>query len=227
VAILLVAGALAWSLGSTPPAIAETLSSGLLAAVERTRGWGWPGALALSLLYIPAGIFLIPGTPITFATSFTFGFAVSLPCIILGSNLGAIAAFVAGRTVLRTSVERRLAARPRAHAMLAAVDVGGLRLLVLLRLSPLIPFNLLNVALGTTRVPLARYALGTFLGMLPGNVLYCAAGASLGSLAAALAGEADLGTPGKILLGIGALATVMAAFGIGRAARRATEKASG
>jgi uncharacterized membrane protein YdjX (TVP38/TMEM64 family) len=93
----------------------------------------------------------------------------------------------------------------------------GWRLVALLRLSPLIPFNLLNYALGTTGIGLGPYVLASFLAMLPATFLFVSAGSALGSIA-------GLGTKvamprWMLLLAIGA--TLAVTWRVGLLARRA------
>lgn len=190
-------------------------------ALERARGFGWAGALAVALLYVPASVLCLPGTPITLATGVTFGFAKTLPCIVLASNLGAWAAFAAGRTIARERVRAWAAASPRMAAVERSVGEQSLRLVFLLRLSPLLPFNLLNYALAVSPVRFRAYAAGTFLGMLPGNVLYCYASAAIGDLGRALAGDVDAGIGGRVLFILGLVSTAVVVFLITRRARAA------
>jgi uncharacterized membrane protein YdjX (TVP38/TMEM64 family) len=137
---------------------------------------------------------------------------------------GASAAFVAGRTLLRTVVARRLETRPRFAALDQAVGRYGLRLVALARLSPLLPFNLLNYAFGLTQVRTRDYVIGSWLGMLPGTAAYCYLGAAAGSLGGARTAAAD--SPlGRSLFWAGLAATLLAAAYAARLATRALQAA--
>ena len=88
------------------------------------------------------------------------------------SVAAATLAFVLGRTVARGWIARRIAGSPRFAAVDEAIGENGFRIVLLLRLSPLFPFNLLNYALGLTRLSLRDYVVASALGMLPGTILY-------------------------------------------------------
>src|SRR5439155_1410723 len=97
------------------------------------------------------------------------------------ATLGASAAFLVGRYLARAAVERRIAANPRFAAIDRAVGAEGRKIVFLLRLSPVFPFNLLNYALGLTRVRFADFFLAS-VGMLPGTVLYVYSGKLIGDV---------------------------------------------
>jgi uncharacterized membrane protein YdjX (TVP38/TMEM64 family) len=105
----------------------------------------------------------------------------------------------------------------------AAVGREGFKLVLLLRLSPLIPFNLLNYILSLTRVTTGRYVLGSFIGMLPGTAVYVYLGSlapAAAELSRAAAGRSDARTS---LYAAGLAATVAVAVITTRAARRALQ----
>ncbi len=110
---------------------------------------------------------------------------------------------------------------PRARAIDRAVGRQGFKLVLLLRLSPIVPFNLLNYALSLSSVSPGRYVLASFIGMLPGTLLYV----YLGSLATT---AASLGTAGAqqgslrlVFYAAGLIATILVVVIATRAARRA------
>jgi uncharacterized membrane protein YdjX (TVP38/TMEM64 family) len=174
-------------------------------------GWGAPMVAAL---FVPASVFMLPGSPIGIATGFAFDFPIALASVVLFSNLGAQAAFVIGRWLFRDSISSWVAANPKRQAVERAVSSQGFRVVFLLRLSPLIPFNALNYALSVSRVKFRSYALGTFLGMLPGSLLFVSVASALGAAGRDWSeGELDTGLSGKFLLGLG-IATGFAAIGL-------------
>jgi uncharacterized membrane protein YdjX (TVP38/TMEM64 family) len=193
-------------------------------AVEWTRGQGAWGPLWLALAYVPACLLLLPGSVLTFGGAYLFGFWPALAAVSAGSVAGASAAFFAGRTLLRAAVARRLESRPRFAALDQAVGRHGLRLVLLARLSPLLPFNLLNYALGLTQVRTRDYVIGSWLGMLPGTAAYCYLGAAAGSLSGARTAAADTAL-GRGLFWIGLALTLLLAAYAARLATRALEAA--
>lgn len=197
----------------------------LEAWLEELLAWGeeigpWGAALG-GLLYLPACVLCLPCTPITLATGFVFGHGPTFLAILVGSNLGSALTFVLGRTLLRAPLERWAARRPRFQSFDRRVATGGLRVVLLTRLAPIFPYNLLNYALGITRLRFRDAVLGTFLGMLPAIWLNSYLGSAARSLSAALRGEVETG-PGQVaLLVAGLLASVVVVVLLTRAARRA------
>ena len=138
------------------------------------------------------------------------------------SVLAATAAFLLGRTALRPWVSRRAARSKRLAAIDAALGSSGLKLILLLRLSPLIPFSLFNYAAGLSRVRLRDFVLGSLLGMLPLTAAFVYVGSLVAQPAALGAASAAPGTPATVALyWIGLGATVVVLVLVTRIARRA------
>ena len=181
------------------------------------QGAGWLGAAAFFLLYVAATVLALPALPLTLAAGVIYGPLLGTALVSPCSVAGATAAFLLGRTVLRDSVQARMAANPRLASLDGAVAKEGWRLVALLRLTPLIPFNLLNYALGTTGIALGPYVLASFLAMLPATFLFVSAGSALGSIAGL---GIKVALPRWMLfLAIGA--TVLVTWRVGLLARRA------
>ncbi|HYT93620.1 MAG TPA: TVP38/TMEM64 family protein, partial [Gemmataceae bacterium] len=140
-----------------------------LAWVQSLGVWG---LVFLGAFYIPASLLLIPGSLVTIAGGAIFGFWETLVAISLGSTAGACAAFLAGRRFARPWVERQVAGNVKFQAIDRAIGEQGFKIVLLLRLSPVFPFNLLNYALSLTRVAFRDYFLASWIGMLPGTVMY-------------------------------------------------------
>jgi uncharacterized membrane protein YdjX (TVP38/TMEM64 family) len=196
----------------------------LLALVETMRGAGAGGAALYVAAYVLACVLFLPGSVLTLAAGFAYGPVQGTLLVMVASMLGATAAFVLGRTVLRGRIERRLAGQPRFAAVDRAVAAQGFKVVLLLRLSPLFPFNVLNYALGLTRVPLRTYALASLIGMFPGTLLYVYLGSLVTSAAQLASGQRPQGGPyGQLLFWGGLVATVLATVLITRTARRALQ----
>jgi uncharacterized membrane protein YdjX (TVP38/TMEM64 family) len=184
-----------------------------------------PGAFLFGLAYVLGTLLFLPGSVLTLGAGFLYGLVGGLLVVVPGSVLGAALAFLLGRTVLRAPIARRMKGHPRFEAVDKAVEDKAFLVVLLLRLSPLFPFNLLNYALGVTRVPFSTYLLASVVGMFPGTVLYVYLGTLLGSVAELLSGKRpDAGWAGKLLFAAGLLATAAAVLLVGRAARAALEK---
>ena len=103
--------------------------------------------------------------------------------------LGATAAFLIGRFVARDWIAKKVAGNKFFNSLDNAIAEEGLKLIFLIRLSPAFPFNLLNYALGLTKVTLKDYVLGT-TGIIPGTIMYVYLGSLIGDLAMLGSGEA-------------------------------------
>jgi uncharacterized membrane protein YdjX (TVP38/TMEM64 family) len=137
------------------------------------------------------------------------------------SVAGATAAFLLGRTLLRDWASRKVAKSPKARAIDSAVEREGFKLVLLLRLSPVFPFNVLNYALSLSKVRLGTYVVASFLGMLPGTALYVYLGALAPAAAELTSSASGAGTAQRVLYVGGLGATVAVAVIATRAARRA------
>jgi uncharacterized membrane protein YdjX (TVP38/TMEM64 family) len=147
--------------------------------------------------------------------------------VFAGAVLGASAAFGLSRTVLRGAIERKVADDKRFTAINNAVAQEGRRIVFLLRLSPAFPFNLMNYALGLTRVRYVDYLVAS-VGMLPGTLLYVYTGKIAGDVAALAGGAAPpRGTGYYLVLAVGLVATVAVTVLVTRLARRALAEATG
>lgn len=198
----------------------------LLALVEWVRGAGAAGAVAYVTAYVAACVAFVPGSLLTLGAGFAYGVVRGTLLVMVASTLGAAAAFVLGRTVLRARIQRRLTTWPRFAAVEQAVAEQGFRVVLLLRLSPLFPFNLLNYALGLTRVPLGTYVLASVLGMFPGTVLYVYLGSLVTSAAELTVGGARArgGPLTQAFFWGGLVATVLVTVVVTRYARRALDR---
>jgi uncharacterized membrane protein YdjX (TVP38/TMEM64 family) len=206
----------------------------MVSAVERVQAMGAAATLAYLGIYIAATVALLPGSVLAMVAGALFGFGHGLLVAFTGAVLGSSAAFVVARHGVRGPaarwVGRRVAAGALAYGRMDHVDrsIGrrGLALVFLLRLSPFIPYNVLNYALGLTRVRFRDYVAGS-VGMLPGTLFYVYAGDLAGDVAAAAAGETSADATRLLVLGPGLLATLLAAWLLSRYARRALERHPG
>jgi uncharacterized membrane protein YdjX (TVP38/TMEM64 family) len=193
----------------------------ILRLVETARGLGTLGVVLFFVAYVIGTVAFLPGAPLTLAAGFVYGPVWGLVLASPASVAGASTAFLLGRTLLRDWAAAKVGASPRARAIDAAVEREGWKLVLLLRLSPVFPFNILNYALSLTRVPFGTYVLASFIGMLPGTALYVYLG-SLAPAAAQLGPAAAAGGAGRTAVyAIGLLATVAVVVVATRLARRA------
>jgi uncharacterized membrane protein YdjX (TVP38/TMEM64 family) len=198
--------------GALPP-VREALASTL----DWVRAAGPAGVAVFAAVYVVATVLALPGSVLTAGAGAIWGPAYGLLLCSPTSVIAATVAFGLARTALRGIVERQVRADKRFAALDDAIGDSGLGVVLLLRLSPIFPYNLLNYALGVTRVKTWHYIAGSFVGMLPGTAVVV----WLGSLA----GTATSGHLGpKIALGVvGVAATAAALVVVGRIARKKLE----
>jgi uncharacterized membrane protein YdjX (TVP38/TMEM64 family) len=190
----------------------------LLAWLEDLGPWG---PVLLAAIYIPATVLAVPGSLISLGAGAAFGLVRGTLAVSVGSTLGAAAAFLIGRTLARGWVEHKVAHRPRFRALDQAIGAEGFKIVLLLRLSPVFPFNVLNYALGLTRISFRSYLLASWIGMLPGTVMYVYLGAALGSLARVSEGPGERSIGQQVLFYGGLAATVIVTVVVTRLARKA------
>lgn len=185
------------------------------------HGLGAWGPVAFIAGYAVATVAFIPGALLTLAAGVVFGVAWGTLYTFIGATLGASGAFLVSRYLARSAVERRIEGRPKFAAVDRAVAREGWKIVVLLRLSPVFPFNLLNYALGLTKIRFREYLLAS-VAMLPGTLLYVYYGSLIGSLAALAGGvKTDRGPAGWALFGLGLVATIVVTTLITRKAGKA------
>jgi uncharacterized membrane protein YdjX (TVP38/TMEM64 family) len=192
----------------------------ITAFLEWVQSAGLWGAMLFGLAYIPAAILFVPASVLTLGAGFIFGVARGTVIVSLGSTAGAAAAFVVARTVGHNWVVGRMARHPGLNAIGRAVESDAFKVVLLTRLSPLFPFNLLNYAFGVSSVPFKTYVLASWLGMLPGALMYIYLGSAAQNLATLLSGELHLTRGQQAMFALGLVATVAVTTIVTRTARR-------
>jgi len=187
-----------------------------LAGLESLGPWG---PVIFVLLYIVAAVLFVPGSALTLGAGALFGVGLGSVLVSVGATLGATAAFLVGRYLARDWVAKKIEGNAAFAAIDRAVASEGWKIVGLTRLSPAFPFTLLNYAFGLTRVSLRDYVLASWIGMMPGTVMYV----YLGSLARA-AGERHRTPAEWALYGVGLLATIVVTVFVTRLARAALAK---
>ncbi|MBF2027152.1 MAG: TVP38/TMEM64 family protein [Oscillatoriales cyanobacterium C42_A2020_001] len=201
----------------------ELVQTTLQSALLWIKDLGAIGVLAYIAIYNLATVLFIPGSLLTLGGGAIYGVFWGSVYVFTAATLGAICAFLIGRYVAQTWVEKRIEGNTTFTAIEEAVAKDGLKIVLLTRLSPIFPFNLLNYAFGVTRVSLKDYVLGS-VGMIPGTVMYVYIGSLAGDLAA-IATRPTLNPQAQtvqwVLRIVGFLATVGVTLYITRIARNA------
>ena len=189
-------------------------------------GLGYWGPLVFVAGYALAVVAMVPGAILTLAGGAIFGLLEGTLYVFAAAFLGSAAAFLVARHLARGAVERRLGGHPRFASIDRAVAQEGLKIVFLLRLSPVFPFNLLNFGLGLTQIRFRDY-LTASLGMIPGTVLYVYYGKVVGDVAALAGGVAvDRDAAYYAVMGLGLAATIAVTAIVTRLARRALQQAT-
>jgi len=193
----------------------------LAAWIDTFRLWvaeqGIWGHVIFAMVYAVATVALAPGALLTLAAGVAFGLQ-GFPTVVIGATIGAALAFLVGRYFARGWVERQIEKSRIFQAIDKAVEEDGWKIVGLMRLSPLVPFNLQNYFFGVTKVGFWPYVITTFFGIMPGALLYVWIG-SLGATAGmSSGGEASLYK--NIAYGVGLAATALVTIIVSRKARQ-------
>lgn len=197
----------------------------LFAFIERVQGLGVAGAVLLGVLYVVACMLFVPGWIFSVGAGYLYHLWWGSVVASLASTTGATAAFLLGRTLLRDWVKGKVASRPRFRALDEAVRSQGFKIVLLTRLSPAFPFNLLNYAYGITNVRLRDFVLASWIGMLPGTLLYVYFGTAVRGVTQLQSGSFPATAASNLLFGIGLVATVAVTLLVTRIARKALRDA--
>lgn len=204
--------------------IAGLVQQLLRSSLAWIAGLGPWGVAAFIALYILTTVLFIPGSILTLGAGFVFGVLRGSIYVSVASTLGAVMAFLIGRYLARQWVSKKIEGNERFTTIDEAVGREGWKIVGLLRLSPVFPFNLLNYALGVTKVSLRDYFLASWIGMMPGTVMYVYIGSLAGDLATLGVETQSRPAAEWALRVIGLIATVAVTVYITKIARKALEE---
>jgi len=193
----------------------------------------WVGQMGVAGVFIFIGVYavatvlLAPGAILTIGAGFAFGFWKGFVAVSAGATLGASLAFLVGRFIARDKVEAIAERNDKFRNIDNAVGKQGAKLVFLLRLSPVIPFNASNYFYGLTGVKFWPYVLASWIGMMPGTFLYVYIGtAGKAAVSAATGGEVmKHGWQYWTFMSVGLAATIIVTIWVTKIARDAVRKA--
>lgn len=190
---------------------------------------GVAGIFVFIGVYAIATVLLAPGAILTIGAGFAFGLWKGFLAVSAGATLGASLAFLVARFISREKIEAIAQRNEKFHKIDNAIGREGAKLIFLLRLSPVIPFNLSNYFYGLTAVKFWPYVLVSWIGMMPGTLLYVYIGtAGRAAVTAAAGGEAvKHGWQYWTFLSVGLAATAIVTIWITKIARDALRKTEG
>jgi uncharacterized membrane protein YdjX (TVP38/TMEM64 family) len=194
-------------------------------SVTWVNSLGYFGPIAFIAIYNLATLLFIPGSILTLKGGCLFGIFWGSVYVIIAATIGATVAFLIGRYLSRDWVAQKLEKHPKFKAIDLAVAKEGWKIVLLTRLSPIFPFNLLNYAFGVTQVSLKDYILGS-IGIIPGTVMYV----YIGSLASNFAmlntqpsnPQAQIGE--SVIQVMGLIATVAVTIYVTKVAQKALKE---
>jgi uncharacterized membrane protein YdjX (TVP38/TMEM64 family) len=186
-------------------------------------GLGPLGGVLYGLAYIAAALLFVPGAILTLGAGFLFGLGWGLAIVSLASTATAALAFLIARYAARERVEKLARKNEKFAAVDKAIGKNGWKVVGLLRLSPLIPFSLSNYLYGLTSVRFLPYLAASWVGMLPGTLLYVYLG-----VAGKTVGEKGARSPWEwALLGAGLIATAAVTVLLTRVAKKELKSKAG
>ncbi|OBQ38888.1 MAG: hypothetical protein AN485_06950 [Anabaena sp. MDT14b] len=192
-------------------------------ALQWINSLGAIGGIVFIGIYIIATLAFLPAALLTLGAGVIFGVIWGSIYVFIGATLGAIAAFLGGRYLAQGWVKEKISSYKKFAIIDKAVSKEGLKIVLLVRLSPLFPFNLLNYAFGITSVSFQDYLIGS-VGMIPGTIMYVYFGSLVGDIA--LIGSKN--QPGNIILHwviqiMGLIATIAVTVYVTKIAKKALE----
>ena len=218
------------TLVAAPAQAQEAVSSGgfnpqeiLRNALQWVDDLGAIAPIAFMLIYVVATVAFLPGSVLTLGAGVLFGVIKGSIFVFFGATIGATLAFLVGRYLARGWISKKIAGNEKFSAIDRAVGKEGFKIVLLTRLSPIFPFNLLNYGMGVTGVSLKDYVLAS-VGMIPGTIMYVYIGSLAGSLAT-IGGETQANPIAQWAIRIiGFIATVAVTLYVTKIARQALDE---
>lgn len=183
------------------------------------------GPLIMALAYIPLTVLALPGSILTLGGGYAFGLLVGFAADSIGSTMGATAAFLVGKTIGRSYVSAKLKEYPKFQVVATAISKSGFKIVLLLRLVPILPCNVMNYVLSVTPIGVGSYVLASWIGMMPCTFAFVYIGTTIKDISEIGTKEASMAAFQWWMLGIGLVCTVVVTLIITRVAKDALQKA--
>jgi uncharacterized membrane protein YdjX (TVP38/TMEM64 family) len=185
--------------------------------IDAVQGWlgamGPWGVVLFSALFVICIVALVPGSALSVTAGLTYGMWAA-PIAVIGATVGAAIAYLIAKHLVRDTVDAWIGRSRHLRAVEDAVNEEGWHVVALVRLSPLLPFNLQNYLFGITHIRFWPYVAATFFGILPGTVFDVYLG-SIGSR------PLDERSPLEwVVLGTGLVATAVLVWLVARKAKQ-------
>ncbi|GKV27828.1 hypothetical protein SLEP1_g36952 [Rubroshorea leprosula] len=181
--------------------------------------------LVLAIAYTPLTVLAAPSSVLTVGGGYLFGLHVGFIADSIGATMGATAAFILGRTIGRSYVLSRLKNNRKFQAVALSIERSGFKIVLLLRLVPLSPFNVLNYLLSVTPVNVGEYMAATWLGMMPSTFAVVYVGTTLKDFSGVTHGWNEFSTTHWVCMALGFVVSVLLIVCIAKVAKASLDKA--
>jgi uncharacterized membrane protein YdjX (TVP38/TMEM64 family) len=201
------------------------LKDWLMAIARELSALGVLGVVTYGLAYASLSLVFFPAALLSITAGVTWGTFGGLAVALPSATLAATTAFLTSRYAFSGRFRAWVLHRPKLHAVDRAVNAKGAALVMFLRLSPVLPFPILNYAIGLTHIRALAFIVATFFGMMPVTLLWTwvgAIGAELGGLDGA---PAEVDTLKLVAGAVGGVITLAVSLWVGRTARQAVREA--
>jgi len=135
---------------------------------------GW-GIVTFAFFYIISVLLILPASWLSFLAGFLYGPYFGSIIVFLSAFIGASISFFLAKEYFVKKIEAIISRFPKIKLLERIINKGGLKLIILTRLSPLFPFSILNYFYGLNKVSYKEFSIG-LLFIIPGTYLYCALG---------------------------------------------------
>ena len=179
------------------------------------------GIVYFSFIYIVAVVFILPGSWLSLLAGFLYGPLLGTLIVFISAFLGATISFFLSKKLFFLRVQDIISKFSKLSLLEKVISKGGLKLIILTRLSPLFPFSLLNYFYGINKISYKNFAISLFC-ILPGSYLYC----SLGSFANNLNEIKELKTNNIIINVISILSTALVIYFLAKYANEIIKESS-
>lgn len=201
------------------------LAGWALALLEMVEGMGHYGPLAMIGGFVAVCLFSVPGAPLTLGCGFLFGVTKGAAVAAAGSTIGATAAFLIARFGGRRFIRAKVARKIRFRRLDRAARHHGFTIVLLTRMSPVFPFNLLNYVFGLTSVHFRDYIFATLIGVVPVSILYVYVGSLMKTLTQVATGRVEPSALEPWVIVTSLVLTAGVVIGLAAVARRMLERA--
>lgn len=204
--------------------ISKKIETVLINTLEWVKSFGILTPIIFGIIYIICTIFLISGAALTLGAGIIFGIVKGSIIVSISSTLAATASFLIGRFFLRDWVSKKIEKYPKFKSVDTAVAKKGWKIVGLTRLSPLFPFVFLNYAFSLTKISLRDYFFASWIGMMPGTIMYVYIGSLIGDIATIGTGDRAKSPAEWIFTIIGFIITVIVTVYVTYISKKALSK---